>query len=121
MRRAGQVGRVGRVGQVARVGTIVVVAFLMVAILVMIESRRIPGFAAWAQTPQGLPLYGYEIVRTYPHDPRAFTQGLQYLDGVLYEGTGQVGQSSIRKVELAAGVAAPAAAKKAAGVAMAKT
>jgi glutaminyl-peptide cyclotransferase len=80
------------------VSRIVVVAFLMV-----IGSRRVPGFAAWAQTQPGLPLYGYEIVRAYPHDPRAFTQGLQYLDGVLYEGTGQVGQSTIRRVELESG------------------
>lgn len=58
-----------------------------------------------AQPPAGttLPVYGYRIVRVYPHDPKAFTQGLQYLDGVLYEGTGQVGESSIRKVELETG------------------
>jgi glutamine cyclotransferase len=42
--------------------------------------------------------YGYRIVATYPHDPRAFTQGLFYLNGHLYESTGQVGQSTIRKV-----------------------
>jgi glutaminyl-peptide cyclotransferase len=53
--------------------------------------------------PRDLPVYGYQVVHTYPHDPRAFTQGLQYLDGVLYEGTGQVGQSSIRRVELETG------------------
>ena len=41
--------------------------------------------------------------RTYPHDRRAFTQGLQYLDGFLYEGTGLNGQSSIRKVKLETG------------------
>jgi glutaminyl-peptide cyclotransferase len=50
-----------------------------------------------------LPLYGYQIVHVYPHDPKAFTQGLQYLDGVLYEGTGQHGQSSIRRVKLETG------------------
>ena len=44
------------------------------------------------------PTYGYRIVNTYPHDPRAFTQGLFYLNGNLYESTGQVGQSTIRKV-----------------------
>jgi len=57
------------------------------------------------QIPTGsnLPVYGYQIVRVYPHDPKAFTQGLQYLDGVFYEGTGQVGQSSIRKVEVETG------------------
>ena len=46
------------------------------------------------------PVSGYEVVRTYPHDPKAFTQGLFYLDGFLYEGTGMHGESSIRKVRL---------------------
>ena len=75
----------------------------LAALIMVIGSRRTPGFAAWGQVPQGLPLYGYEIVRVYPHDPKAFTQGLQYLDGLLYEGTGQIGQSSIRRVELETG------------------
>jgi glutaminyl-peptide cyclotransferase len=75
------------------------------ACLLMTGSTRSPGFAAWQQAPAAakLPVYGYQVVRTYPHDPRAFTQGLQYVDGYLYEGTGQVGQSSIRKVELETG------------------
>ena len=51
----------------------------------------------------GIPEYGYEIVHTYPHDPLAYTQGLFYLDGVLYEGTGLNGRSSIRKVKLETG------------------
>jgi glutamine cyclotransferase len=51
----------------------------------------------------GLPLFGYQIVRVYPHDPDAFTQGLQYVDGVLYEGTGLHGKSSIRRVALETG------------------
>jgi glutamine cyclotransferase len=77
---------------------------LVVAVSIMaIGFTRAPGFAAWAQLPQGLPLYGYQVVRAYPHDPAAFTQGLQYVDGVLYEGTGQIGQSSIRRVELETG------------------
>ena len=46
---------------------------------------------------------GYEVVNTYPHDPTAFTQGLLWDDGVLYESTGQEGRSSIRKVDLATG------------------
>ncbi len=46
----------------------------------------------------GSPVYRFEVVHAYPHDPRAFTQGLFYLNGVLYEGTGLNGQSSIRKV-----------------------
>jgi glutaminyl-peptide cyclotransferase len=34
---------------------------------------------------------------TYPHDPKAFTQGLFWLDGFLYETTGQIGQSTLRR------------------------
>lgn len=47
--------------------------------------------------------YGYKIVKTFPHDPEAYTQGLIYKDGFLYEGTGRNGFSSIRKVELETG------------------
>jgi len=50
-----------------------------------------------------LPVYRYDVVRSYPHDPAAFTQGLQYADGFLYEGTGLNGRSSIRKVKLETG------------------
>lgn len=50
--------------------------------------------------PQPVPIYGYQIVRSYPHDPQAFTQGLSYHEGFLYEGTGLNGRSSIRKVKL---------------------
>lgn len=47
-----------------------------------------------------LPVYGYEVVKIYPHDPKAFTEGLYYHDGFIYESTGQEGRSSLRKVEL---------------------
>jgi glutaminyl-peptide cyclotransferase len=57
-----------------------------------------------AQAPSShLPVFTYRVVRVYPHDPDAFTQGLQYVDGVLYEGTGLNGRSSIRKVALETG------------------
>jgi glutaminyl-peptide cyclotransferase len=49
------------------------------------------------------PVQNYVVVRVYPHDPGAFTQGLLYSDGYLYESTGLVGQSSLRKVELETG------------------
>ena len=57
------------------------------------------------QIPNGtnLPVFGYQVVRAYPHDPTAFTQGLQFVDGILYEGTGLNGRSSIRKVKLETG------------------
>ena len=50
-----------------------------------------------------VPVYSYEIVKTYPHDPKAFTEGLFYLNGFLYESTGLERQSSIRKVKLETG------------------
>jgi glutamine cyclotransferase len=50
-----------------------------------------------------IPVYSYSIVNTYPHDPDAFTQGLIFDEGVLYEGTGLYGQSSLRRVELETG------------------
>jgi glutamine cyclotransferase len=46
---------------------------------------------------------GYKVVHAYPHDPDAFTQGLIFVDGYLYESTGRNGKSSIRKVDLATG------------------
>ncbi len=49
------------------------------------------------------PVYGFEIVSTYPHDPGAFTQGLVYEEDHFYEGTGLRGQSSLRRVMLANG------------------
>ena len=49
------------------------------------------------------PVSGYSVVRSYPHDPGAFTQGLEFRDGFLYEGTGLNGRSSLRKVDLATG------------------
>lgn len=49
------------------------------------------------------PEYTFRIVRDYPHDKDAFTQGLVYRDGVLYEGTGLHGRSALRKVKLETG------------------
>ena len=47
--------------------------------------------------------HAYTVVNTFPHDPEAFTQGLVFHDGRLYEGTGLRGQSSVRIVELETG------------------
>jgi glutaminyl-peptide cyclotransferase len=56
----------------------------------------ISGFFAAARA--GVPLYGVEVVHSYPHDPTAFTEGLFYLNGYFYESTGLEQHSSIRKV-----------------------
>ena len=55
------------------------------------------------QQPAEIPTYSYRVVHSFPHDPTAFTQGLLYDNGFLYESTGQYGQSSLRKVELETG------------------
>jgi glutaminyl-peptide cyclotransferase len=52
---------------------------------------------------QTVPEYGYRVVNVYPHDSTAFTQGLEYRGGYLYEGTGLEGQSRLRKVDLKTG------------------
>jgi glutamine cyclotransferase len=60
------------------------------------------------KTSAALPVYTYEIVKTYPHDAKAFTQGLIFYNGFLYEGTGgrrsqERFYSSLRKVEIESG------------------
>lgn len=70
-------------------------------------TRAVPLTVGGAPAQGGLrstvPLWTYTVVRSYPHDPDAFTQGLVFLDGVLYEGTGLEGRSSIRRVALESG------------------
>jgi glutaminyl-peptide cyclotransferase len=70
----------------------------------MIKFRLVFGWLAAvltvaAQTPE----YGYQVIHVYPHDPNAFTQGLEYRAGFLYESTGLKGRSSVRKVQLDTG------------------
>jgi glutamine cyclotransferase len=60
--------------------------------------------ASWAAVCHAaVPLYTYEVVHSYPHDPTAFTEGLFYLNGFLYESTGLEQHSSIRRVRLETG------------------
>jgi glutaminyl-peptide cyclotransferase len=49
------------------------------------------------------PVYGYRVVHAYPHDTSAYTEGLFYKDGYLYESTGEAGESTVRKVALESG------------------
>ena len=70
---------------------------LILAVLLAIG----PAAPAWAGAP---PWYGYTVVKAYPHDPGAFTQGLLWREGFLYESTGLHGRSSVRKVTLDTGV-----------------
>lgn len=59
----------------------------------------VPLFAA----ARAIPVESYRIVHVYPHDATAFTQGLVFVNGMLYESTGQRGQSTLRMVDLASG------------------
>lgn len=60
--------------------------------------------ASAAPTPAAPPIvYTFEVVRAYPHDANAFTQGLVFHEGSLYESTGRYGQSSLRQVALETG------------------
>ncbi len=62
------------------------------------------GPARVVQVSEDVPIYGYKIVKVFPHDPQAFTQGLVYYkENILYEGTGMWGESSLRKVDLETG------------------
>jgi glutaminyl-peptide cyclotransferase len=54
---------------------------------------------ASAATPE----FTYKVVHVYPHDPSAYTQGLEFRAGFLYEGTGLEGRSSLSKIELETG------------------
>lgn len=65
-----------------------------------------PLFGLHQSPPQdgnAIPGYTYKIIRVFPHDTLAFTQGLAYRNGFLYEGTGLNGRSSVRKVRLETG------------------
>ena len=58
---------------------------------------------AETEAAPAVPFYTYKVIQSYPHDPQAFTQGLAYEDGFLYEGTGLNGRSALIKRELKTG------------------
>lgn len=73
----------------------------VVAVALVISVAQIP--AAAQRRSASAPVIGYEVVNVFPHDREAFTQGLLYRDGVLYESTGLKGRSTLRKVRLETG------------------
>ncbi|AJP73776.1 glutaminyl-peptide cyclotransferase [Sphingomonas hengshuiensis] len=74
----------------------------MKKLILALAALLLVAVAAWFlffRTPAAaVPVYGLTVVSSHPHDPQAFTEGLFYRDGVLYESTGEVGTSGIRKV-----------------------
>jgi glutamine cyclotransferase len=82
----------------SRIAAAACIAIAIAAVVHVVAQDRRP-----EAEPAFAPVLSYEIVRSYPHDPDAFTQGLIYRDGFLYESTGLNGRSSLRKVRLESG------------------
>ena len=77
-------------------------------IIFLISCTETPGptvspKASIPSTAAPAPTYSYKIIRSYPHDTAAFTEGLVFDDGFLYESTGLKGRSSLRKMDLETG------------------
>lgn len=85
------------------------ITFLIVNLLLCsacdAHQAAVPDYPQQQQTtvPFRVQNFTYEIINAYPHDPEAFTQGLVYHQGVLYESTGLNGSSSLRQVDLTTG------------------
>jgi glutamine cyclotransferase len=90
---------------------IIVIGLVVLAVVAAIVFERFRSSSKSPQQPaavvregEAVPsVYEYEIVREYPHDAQAFTQGLVFVDGYLYESTGMTSRSSLRKVRLETG------------------
>lgn len=78
---------------------IIAAALVLAGAAIFLQTRQRPSLPVAGNAPR----YGYDIVNRYPHDPEAFTQGLVYRDGFLFESTGLNGRSSLRKVRLETG------------------
>lgn len=87
-------------------GTIAGVALAMLAGAAPVVSgpvRPAPAAPQAEAVPASVPIETARVIATYPHDPAAFTQGLFFHDGRLFESTGQRGESAVREVDLATG------------------
>ncbi|MEG3182021.1 glutaminyl-peptide cyclotransferase [Sphingomonas sp. LT1P40] len=92
-----------RLIQVGR-GTIIGVALAMLAgAAPVVSAPQTSQSETRAETPAGSPIETATILAIHPHDPAAFTQGLFFSEGHLFESTGQRGESAIREVDLATG------------------
>jgi glutamine cyclotransferase len=79
----------------------VFMGFLAAAILAAVFARS--SSQPLSQAADAIPVYSYQVVNTWPHDAEAYTQGLVFRDGSLFESTGLRGASSLRRVELKTG------------------
>ena len=99
MPTANLISRVRR--RTAALGAKTFCGFLLCSSLLVLGCES--GTTDSANSHKKVMTYGYEVVKVYPHDPEAFTQGLVWEDGRLLESTGEVGHSSLRRVDLDTG------------------
>ncbi|MBU2008839.1 MAG: glutaminyl-peptide cyclotransferase [Chloroflexi bacterium] len=86
----------------ARSGILLLALVTSLLVLPLASCSGLP-MSPGPATVQAVPIYTYEIINTYPHDQKAFTQGLVFSGGALYEGTGLYGASTLRRVDLETG------------------
>jgi len=84
----GRAGR-GRSSRLTVIGILLIVAAI--------------GLILWSLRSTELPMYDFEVVARFPHDPAAYSQGLLFDEGALLESTGRFGTSSVRRVNLESG------------------
>ncbi len=77
--------------------------FRIQAVLVVLLFVLLISGCSDSEDSETLAAYTYQVIKTYPHNPNAFTQGLVFENGFLYEGTGLYGSSTLQKVELETG------------------
>jgi glutaminyl-peptide cyclotransferase len=80
-----------------------VLAVLFAGVLACSGSSTAKQTTDGAAAAEDVPVYSYEVINTWPHDAEAYTQGLVFHDGTLFESTGLYGSSSLRRVELKTG------------------
>ena len=92
----------GTTHSLARIAWITTTSLIVGICMALIASRSTVS-ASQRGDSRHTPVLTYDVVKTYPHDSAAFTQGLIFRDGYLFESTGLTGQSSLRKVKLETG------------------
>jgi glutaminyl-peptide cyclotransferase len=73
------------------------------ALLACNEGKPATNGDSGTPPPAAAPTYSLEVLNRWPHDTGAFTQGLEIVEGTLYEGTGEYGRSTVRVADLASG------------------
>jgi glutaminyl-peptide cyclotransferase len=79
------------------------VAAILLVVVVVVSAVVLLFFSNQGQPPNSPTIYTYSVINTYPHETAAFTEGLIFNNGTLYESTGEYGTSTLRRVDLQSG------------------